>query len=195
MPLTTVFCIIGAASISGFPWFNGFVSKSMIMSAASQVGTGMLWLVLLFASAGVLHHAGIKVPYHAFFSHDSGIRAKEPPLNMLFAMGITAFSCILIGVVPGLLYSILPSPVEYQPYTVAHVVDVFQLLSFAVLAFCLLILSGLHPVETKVILLDTDWFYRKGAKMFYRLASRVLGTDREETQEVVHGYKERNVPT
>jgi multicomponent Na+:H+ antiporter subunit D len=195
MPLTTVFCIIGAASISGFPLSNGFVSKSMIMGAASQVGTGILWLVLLFASAGVLHHAGIKVPYHAFFSHDSGIRAKEPPLNMLLAMGITAFLCIFIGIVPGPLYSILPAPVDYQPYTAAHVVDILQLLSFAVLAFCLLILSGLHPVETKVILLDADWFYRKGTKLFYRLASRVLGTDREEPQEVVHGYEKRNVPT
>lgn len=114
---------------------------------------------------------------------------------MLLAMGITAFLCIFIGIVPGPLYSILPAPVDYQPYTAAHVVDILQLLSFAVLAFCLLILSGLHPVETKVILLDADWFYRKGTKLFYRLASRVLGTDREEPQEVVHGYEKRNVPT
>jgi multicomponent Na+:H+ antiporter subunit D len=53
--------------------------------------------------------------------------------------------------------------------------DTFQLLSFAALAFCLLILSGLHPVEMRVILLDADWFYRKGGKVFYRLADRLLG--------------------
>jgi len=194
MPLTTLFCIIGAASISGFPFFNGFVSKSMILSAATQDGTAILWLVLLFASAGVLHHAGIKIPYHAFFSHDSGIRTKEPPLNMLLAMGVAAFLCILIGVFPGLLYSILPNPVDYQPYTAAHVLDTFQLLSFAALAFCLLILSGLHPVEMRVILLDTDWFYRKGAKVFYRLATRVIGTDREVIHEVIHGSEDRKVP-
>jgi multicomponent Na+:H+ antiporter subunit D len=174
MPLTTLFCIIGAASISGFPFFNGFVSKSMIMGAATSDGMGLLWLVLLFASAGVLHHAGIKIPYHAFFSHDSGIRTKEPPLNMLLAMGLAAFLCILIGVFPGPLYSILPHPVDYQPYTAAHMLDTFQLLSFAALAFCLLMLSGLHPVEWRVILLDTDWFYRKGAKVFYRLANRQM---------------------
>jgi multicomponent Na+:H+ antiporter subunit D len=176
MPLTTLFCIIGAASISGFPLFSGFVSKSMTMSAAAaHEGMGILWLVLLFASAGVLHHAGIKIPYHAFFSHDSGIRTKEPPLNMMVAMGIAAFLCVFIGLFPGPLYSILPYPVDYQPYTGAHVLDQLQLLLFAAFAFCLLILSGLHPVEMRGILLDADWFYRKGAKVFYRLADRLLG--------------------
>ncbi len=179
MPLTTLFCVIGAVSISGFPFFSGFVSKSMIMSSSSQDGMGILWLVLLFASAGVLHHAGIKIPFHAFFAHDSGIRTKEPPLNMLLAMGTAAFICVFIGIFPGVLYNILPYPVDFQPYTVTHVLDTFQLLSFAVLAFCLLMLAGLHPVEWRVILLDIDWFYRKGAKLFFRLANRVIGTDKK----------------
>ncbi len=174
MPLTTMFCIIGAASISGFPLFSGFVSKSMILGSATPDGMGILWLVLLFASAGVLHHAGIKIPYHAFFAHDSGIRTKEPPLNMLLAMGAAAFLCVFIGIFPGALYSILPYPVEYQVYTGGHVLNMFLLLSFAVLAFVLLTLSGLHPVEWRVILLDTDWFYRKGARVFYRLANRQM---------------------
>jgi multicomponent Na+:H+ antiporter subunit D len=203
MPLTTLFCIIGAVSISGFPFFNGFVSKSMILGAATHEGMGILWLVLLFASAGVLHHAGIKIPYHAFFSHDSGIRTKEPPLNMILAMGIAAFLCILIGLLPGPLYNILPHPVDYQPYTEPHVLDQFQLLSFAVLAFCLLILSGLHPVEMRVILLDVDWFYRKGAKVFYRLADRLLGDKGEASlpqvvgtdREVIRGSEDRTIPS
>jgi multicomponent Na+:H+ antiporter subunit D len=174
MPLTTLFCVIGAVSISGFPLFSGFISKSMIMSASTQDGMGILWLILLFASAGVLHHAGIKIPFHAFFAHDSGIRTKEPPLNMLVAMGMAAFICIFIGIFPNVFYSILPNPVpvDYHVYSGAHVLDIFQLLSFAVLAFALLMLSGLHPAEWRVILLDTDWFYRKGAKLFYWLASR-----------------------
>ncbi|MCK4768129.1 MAG: Na(+)/H(+) antiporter subunit D, partial [Desulfobacula sp.] len=32
MPLTCLFCIVGAASISAFPLFSGFVSKSMIVT-------------------------------------------------------------------------------------------------------------------------------------------------------------------
>ncbi|MGH7205229.1 MAG: proton-conducting transporter membrane subunit, partial [Nitrospiraceae bacterium] len=54
MPRTTLFCIVGALSISGFPLLNGFVSKSMILGAAAEGGMGLLYLALLFASAGVL---------------------------------------------------------------------------------------------------------------------------------------------
>ena len=46
MPLTTVFCIVGAASISAFPLFSGFVSKSMIISAAAYGKMTVIWLVL-----------------------------------------------------------------------------------------------------------------------------------------------------
>ncbi|MFC1859320.1 Na(+)/H(+) antiporter subunit D [Thermodesulfobacteriota bacterium] len=174
MPLTCLFCMIGAASISAFPLFSGFVSKSMIVSAASHEKLAAVWLILQFASAGVFHHAGIKVPFFTFFGHDSGIRAKEPPLNMLIAMGIAAFLCIAIAVVPGPLYDILPYPVDYVPYTGAHVVGQLQLLMFGALAFCLLILSGYYPAEMRAVNLDTDWFYRKGGRLFYDIMDKSL---------------------
>ncbi len=174
MPLTCLFCIIGAASISAFPLFSGFVSKSMIISAAAHGNLITVWLILQFASAGVFHHAGIKVPFFTFFGHDSGIRTKEPPLNMLLAMGIAAFLCVAIAVFPGPLYDILPYPVDYVPYTGAHVVGQLQLLMFGALAFCLLILAGYYPAEMRAINLDTDWFYRKGGRLFYYIMDKVL---------------------
>lgn len=174
MPLTCLFCMIGAASISAFPLFSGFVSKSMIISAAAYGKLTAVWLILQFASAGVFHHAGIKVPFFTFFGHDSGIRTKEPPLNMLLAMGIAAFLCVAIAVFPGPLYNILPYPVDYAPYTGAHVVGQLQLLMFGALAFCLLILSGYYPAEMRAINLDTDWFYRKGGRLFSNVMDRVL---------------------
>ncbi|MBS3909652.1 MAG: Na(+)/H(+) antiporter subunit D [Actinobacteria bacterium] len=163
MPLTAIFCVIGAASISAFPFFSGFVSKSMIVSASGYEGLAALWLVLIFASAGVLHYSGIRIPYSAFFGRDSGIRTKEAPFNMLLAMGIAAFLSVFIGVFPGALYSILPFPVDYVPYTAAHVIDQLQLLLFSALAFTLLMLSRVYPAEIRAVNLDTDWFYRKGA--------------------------------
>jgi len=166
MPLTATFCIIGAASISAFPLFSAFATKSMVMEAVAEGHMSAVWFMLLFASAGVFHHAGIKIPFFAFFSHDSGIRVKEPPLNMLFAMGIAAFLCIFIGVFPGALYSILPYPVEYAPYTASHVMAQLQLLFFSALAFTLLMLSGIYPAEMRATNLDADWFYRKGARAF-----------------------------
>ncbi|MEW6675990.1 MAG: Na(+)/H(+) antiporter subunit D [Nitrospirota bacterium] len=172
MPLTCIFCIVGAASISAFPLFSGFVSKSMVMEAAAMGHMKIIWFMLLFASAGVFHHAGIKVPFFAFFSHDSGIRTKEAPLNMLLAMGITAFLCIFIGIFPGPLYSLLPYPVDFEPYTPFHVVGMSQLLFYGSLAFTLLILSGIYPPEVRAIHLDADWFYRLPGKRFVWLCER-----------------------
>ncbi|MEO0715211.1 MAG: Na(+)/H(+) antiporter subunit D, partial [Pseudomonadota bacterium] len=97
MPLTAVFCLIGAASISAFPLFSGFIAKSLTMSAVAKEGYILIWGMLLFASAGVLEHSGIKIPYFAFFGHDSGKRVKEAPFNMLLAMGLASFICIAIG--------------------------------------------------------------------------------------------------
>ncbi len=161
MPWTMVFCVIGAASISAFPLFSGFISKSMILSAAAKDGHYITWLILLFASAGVFHHSGIKIPYFAFFAHDSGKRPAEAPWNMLLAMGLTAFLCIAIGVWPNALYSILPFDVKYNPYTSTHVITQFQLLFFSAIAFGTLMRTGIYPPELKSVNLDTDWTYRK----------------------------------
>ena len=161
MPWTTGFCMVGAASISAFPLFSGFVTKSMIMSAAAGEGRQVTWLVLLFASAGVFHHAGIKIPYFAFFSHDSGIRCEEAPRNMLLAMGATAALCIGIGIFPGALYGLLPYAVVYEPYTASHVVAQLQLLLFSALAFSVLVRTGIYPPELRSVNIDSDWLYRK----------------------------------
>jgi multicomponent Na+:H+ antiporter subunit D len=174
MPLTCTFCMVGAASISAFPLFSGFVSKSMVMDAAAAGHMRIIWFMLLFASAGVFHHAGIKIPFFAFFSHDSGMRPKEAPVHMLLAMGIAAFLSIFIGVYPAPLYSLLPYPVEYVPYTAPHVLGQTQLLFFSALAFTLLLLSGIYPAEMRCINLDADWFYRKGGRLFYRVMARTL---------------------
>lgn len=185
MPLTTGFCIVGAASISAFPLFSGFVTKSMIMASAAEEGHMLVWLVLLFASAGVFHHAGIKIPYFAFFAHDSGIRCKEAPANMLIAMGIAAILCIGIGTFPGVLYAILPMPVSYEPYTAGHVLSQLQLLVFSALAFGFLMRTGIYPPELRSVNLDSDWLYRRFAPALARLAERGIGFVRSTAMALV----------
>jgi len=161
MPKTTILCIVGAASISAFPLFSGFVSKSMVMSAALEEGYDWIWLMLLFASAGVFHHAGIKIPYFAFFAHDSGLKANDPPNNMLLAMTISAVLCIAIGIYPQALYSLLPYDTGYNPYDATHVLAQTQLLFFSALAFVWLNLKGMYPPELRSTNLDFDWIYRR----------------------------------
>jgi len=187
MPLTCLFCIVGAASISAFPLFSGFVSKSMIVTATVNEKMILVYLVLQFASAGVFHHAGIKVPFFTFFGHDSGIRAKDPSWNMILAMGIAAFACVFIGVFPQPLYNLLPFTVNYIPYTGAHVVGQLQLLMFGALAFALLILSGYYPPEIKSINLDVDWSYRKFGRGAYIVMDKGLNALNRVSESILMG--------
>ena len=212
MPWTATFCIVGAASISAFPLFSAFATKSMILSATAENHYAFVYFVLLFASAGVFHHSGIKIPYFAFFGHDSGIRCKEAPRNMLIAMGLAASLCIGIGVFPGVLYNILPFPVDYEPYTVTHVITQLQLLFWSAVAFAWLNWVGLYPPELRSVNLDSDWIVRRLVPRMFGPVTRAfarlwtgtldqLGRRATATLQTVHrhqgpqGILERTWPT
>jgi multicomponent Na+:H+ antiporter subunit D len=163
MPKTAALCLIGALSISAFPLFSAFVSKGMIMAAVVDRGLFVPWLLLLFASAGVLEHAGFKIPFFAFFAHDAGWRVDEAPWHMLAAMMLAAMFSVGIGVYPDPLYALLPHPVVYTAYSVEHIVTQTQLLLFATLAVTWLYRTGRYPPELPAINLDFDWTYRRWA--------------------------------
>jgi multicomponent Na+:H+ antiporter subunit D len=185
MPKTAMLCIIGALSISAFPLFSGFVSKSMVMTALMKEDYGYFWLLMLFASAGVFHHAGIKIPYFAFFHHDSGIRTQEAPRNMLVAMGVAALLCVFIGSQPQYLYALLPWEVEYWPYDVTHVLAQLQLLFFSALAFVWLNKQGLYPPELHSVNLDMEWFYRRLVPAGAQRTLNLLRSAKESTLTTV----------
>ena len=181
MPWTALACIVGAVSISALPFFAGYTSKTMIMSAAES-GPGMMviWLMLMFASAGVLEHAGIKVPFMAFFAHDSGKRPEEAPFNMLLAMGLASGLCLIIGLYPGWFYALLPFRDQAQEFLVqdlfsmSHLLQQLQLLAFAGLAFMLLWWFRLYPKEQPGVILDVEWLWRKAGPMAGRALARPL---------------------
>lgn len=165
MPVTAINGIIGALAISAFPFTSGFVTKSLETSAAAYEGLAVVWFLLLAASAGVFLHAGIKFPWFVFFQKDSEAhlskheRTPDPQhRNMHWAMWLFSFLCIAIGIFPQAIYSILPYPIDYEPYTTEHLVTQFQLLLFAGFAF-----FAMLPLmkRTLTISLDFDWFYRR----------------------------------
>ncbi len=168
MPICLSLYMIGGFSISAVPLFNGFVSKTMVVAAAGELHRPAVHLLLHLASIGTFLHTGLKLPYGIWFGKVSEgekaeeIEAREPPLNMLIAMGMTAFLCIFTGVYPNVLYDILPHPVHYHPYTGYHVVGMLQLLLLTAAAFWIYIdkLGGEATIS-----LDTDWLYRKPGQL------------------------------
>jgi len=175
---------VGAFSISGVPLFNGFVSKSLVVAAAEEAHRAPVEWMLILAAVGTFLSVGLKLPFFAFFGPDGGIRGREPPWNMLLAMGATALLCVGYGVAPGLLYRMLPFPVAYEPYTAHHVVTTVQLLLGTGVGFALLVryLGG----ERKVTL-DTDWFYRRGGRLLLGLCRAWAAASTRGTAALLRG--------
>ena len=176
MPWTFVFTLIGGLSISAFPLFSGFVSKSMIVSAGFEQHKLWVGFGLMLASAGTFLHTGLKVPYFIWFgknncSRQTWERAADPGWNMMAAMAITSFLCIFIGCYTPYLYDMLPYKVEYHPYTSYHVMETMQILLFTALGF-FLFLKKLTPEAC--ISLDLDWPYRKGGQVVLWLARKPI---------------------
>lgn len=125
-----VLLTIGAAAISGVPLLNGFVSKSMIVSAAGYADRSIIAGLLQLAAAGTFLSVGLKLPWFAFAGPDQGATVERAvPQSMYLAMALSAAVCVVTGVAPGgTLYAILPFDYRYEPFTLAHFVESLLLL-------------------------------------------------------------------
>ncbi|ADC64884.1 NADH/Ubiquinone/plastoquinone (complex I) [Ferroglobus placidus DSM 10642] len=159
MPITFYLYMVGAFSISAFPLFSGFVSKNMTVYASAEENLVLVWFLLEGASVGTFLHTGLKLPWNVWFSREPVIEAREPPKNMLAGMIILAALNVFFGTYPGyeILYSLLPYPVEYNPYDPAKVISMSQLLLFTFFGFW--VMREKLRGEEKIVL-DTDWLPR-----------------------------------
>ena len=185
MPITAILAIVGALAISSFPLFSGYTTKTMVVLASEKQHLFWTWLILEIASAGAVLHAGLKYPYFVFFGESSSklsSKLKEAPKSMLIGMIPLAIFSVYVGCSPKSLYSILPysSTVfnimdlyfsDIYIYHFSHVVTKMQLLLFSALSFFVLI-RFLKPSNS--VTLDFDWFYRKGATIFYSIIDKLF---------------------
>ena len=132
MPVTAIAFWIAAFSIAGVPLFNGFVSKGMVLVAAEHTSI-WLWVLLEIASFGTFV-SFLKLGYFAFLRPGTN-EASDPPLLMQAAMLGTAALCIIIGVFPALLYTLLPYSTSYAAYDPAHLLSAVLVLGAAALFF------------------------------------------------------------
>jgi multicomponent Na+:H+ antiporter subunit D len=157
---TMVLMLIGAFSISGAPLLNGYVSKSMIISAAAYTERAPIELMLLIAPMGTFLSTGLKMPWFTFYSTDQGARVLRPvPASMYIAMTLAALICFVTGVLPGAtLYALLPFDATYEPFTAHHLVQTLQLLLATALGFWLL---RVKLAGDATVTIDVDIIYRQ----------------------------------
>jgi multicomponent Na+:H+ antiporter subunit D len=178
MPLYLFFYIIGACSISAVPLFNCFISKRMITLAVAEAHLPATYLLLILASIGTFLSISLKLPLGTWFGNAprpdtrEEITAHEPPANMLIAMALTGFLCVLTGVYPRALLAIFPYEMEFEPYPFYSVINWMQVLLAAGLGFYLI--KPLAKADAKINL-DIDWLYRKGAVQFMKGCQYLAG--------------------
>ena len=180
MPWTFFLTLIGGLSISAFPLFSGFVSKSMIVQAGFD--SHLLWAAFLLnlAAIGTFYCNGLKVPYFVWFGKNkcqpaTFERAKDPPWNMLAAMGIAAFLCVFLG-----CYT--PAPLPPAPVSgggggvpSVHLVPRLRDPPDPALHRPRLLRAGQAEEDRaarRALNLDLDWFYRMGGRAFLWLARK-----------------------
>jgi multicomponent Na+:H+ antiporter subunit D len=158
MPLVMFCYMVAAVSISGFPLFNGFISKNITIAGAAMSHHTWLAMGMEIAAVGTFLSVGIKLPYFAFWSKPEYTgEVRELPRNMYVAMFLAAFLCFFTGIYPQALYSLLPFPLDYEPFAPWQVLASLQLLAFTGLGFyvCRKIIA---PHEGRN--LDFDFIYR-----------------------------------
>uniref|UniRef100_I2Q5I9 Formate hydrogenlyase subunit 3/multisubunit Na+/H+ antiporter, MnhD subunit n=1 Tax=Desulfovibrio sp. U5L TaxID=596152 RepID=I2Q5I9_9BACT len=169
LPLVMIGYMVGAVSISGMPLFNGFVSKTMTIAGAAEAHRTWLALGMELAAVGTFLSVGIKLPYFAFWAKPkSEVELKPIPWNMYLGMGISSILCLGIGLFPQTLYSLLPFPTDYVPYTPWHVLQSCLILGFTGLGFYLMRkIIPPHPSRN----LDFDFLYRWIGRGFVKVVS------------------------
>ncbi|WP_204959914.1 Na(+)/H(+) antiporter subunit D [Salinigranum salinum] len=186
MPLTAAAFTVAALSIAGFPLFNGFVSKGIVIAASHYdfakgplyVGgrTTLEWLLLVGGVGTFMSF--IKFGYYAFFHGEHEGSVADANVGQSVAMVTVAVLCVFFGVFDSALFALLPFDVTseavvsevYVTYTVGHIVEGLVLAVAGLIGFALV----KKPLSKVKRVPDIDDLYNPAA--LYGTRALVVGT-------------------
>jgi multicomponent Na+:H+ antiporter subunit D len=139
LPVTAAAFTVAALSIAGFPGFNGFVSKGMVLGGAHYAHLDALWWLLIIGGVGTFL-SFIKLGYYVFFHGSYDGQVTRADRGQQVAMVLVAALCVLYGVFPNALFAILPlaGQIDYTTFTVGHVIEGLALAAAGLVGFALL---------------------------------------------------------
>jgi multicomponent K+:H+ antiporter subunit A len=210
MPITGTLAMVAAAAMAGVPLLNGFLSKEMFFSEALQVEGPLPWLdpVLPYFSTVAAAFSvtySVRFIYRVFFGPSpAGLPhvPQEPPRWVRLPIELLVLMCVVVGLFPALTIgpflaiaaqSVLGQATPAYSLAIWHGFTLPLLMSFVALAggiaFYALLrpylargddrLPLLPPIDGRrvfdAVLVAVSWRWA-------RTLSRVLGTDRLQTQ-------------
>lgn len=131
MPKTCALFLIGAASISGLPPFNGFASKWLIYQASFEKGISsgnffyVAVCVICLISSVLTLASFVKVSQSVFFGqlNPEFEDTKEVPAAMRIPMWILAVLCIVTGLFPNQVMKYVTGPAANAAINVGTYID------------------------------------------------------------------------
>ncbi|ELZ76580.1 Na(+)/H(+) antiporter subunit D [Haloferax sp. Atlit-6N] len=184
LPATALAFTVAALSISGFPGFNGFVSKGMITAAAHKEHLDGIFYLLLAGGVGTFM-SFIKFGYYAFFRDaDRDWSLDRAGTGQSVAMLSVAGLCVAFGLYPDALFAILPgSTADAHPFTLSHLGEGFALAVLGVVGFVVVKkpLSKVGDVPDVDAVLNPAVFYGtralvRGSTGLFAAVDRVVST-------------------
>jgi len=140
MPVTFLVYLVGAASITAVPGFNGFISKGMVIDSAHEIhnfellfGEGLLWWLLILGGVGTFM-SFIKLGYYMFFHGSATLSPKDATRFQTVGMVLAGGACVFFGTpfTYGYLVELMPFTAEVapelHPYSTSHLTESAALL-------------------------------------------------------------------
>jgi multicomponent Na+:H+ antiporter subunit D len=141
MPVTFLVYLVGAASITAVPGFNGFISKGMVLDSAHEVheyvlllDSGLLWWLLVLGGVGTFM-SFIKLGYYVFFHGSATLSPDDATPFQTAGMLLAAGACVFFGVFYAQLIELMPftdlilsDEVKFKPYSQSHLTESAALL-------------------------------------------------------------------
>ncbi|MUW15337.1 Na(+)/H(+) antiporter subunit D [Halorubrum sp. CBA1125] len=141
MPLTFLLYVVGAASITAVPGFNGFVSKGMVLDSAHEIhnyvlllDSGLLWWLLVLGGVGTFM-SFIKLGYYVFFHGSATLSPDDATAFQTAGMVLAGGACVFFGVFYTQLIELMPftdlilsDEVYFKPYSRSHLTESAALL-------------------------------------------------------------------
>ena len=156
MPVAFLVYLVGAASITAVPGFNGYISKGLVLDATEQIsgnypllfGYDLLWWLLMIGAVGTFM-SFIKLGYYIFFHGEAkpghrGLGDAKPMQTV--GMGLAAVACVGLGVIYSAQIDLLPfadtvhdlsNPYSYylDPLQFGHIEKAFALMTVGFVGF------------------------------------------------------------
>ncbi len=165
LPVTSVATLLAFMAIAGIPFFNGYMSKTIIKEALQE--PVLTWGLNLMSFGTSLIF--LKFIYYVFF-YNSNIKLKnKPTISMQTGLGFLTVIMILVGINPFFLENLTKIDVDINYFDIKLILSGIQPFFWSIPVFILLN-KYLVKKHDRLIYFD---IYRIIAKTFVKMGSKL----------------------